>query len=623
MNFRILGPLEIVVDGVNVISTAPKFRQALALLVLRRNSHVKIAEFIDELWSDNPPVSAKTTVQTYVYKIRKLLQRSGCESILHTRPGGYILSISDEAIDLYEFERLVKEGQASLNKEDLETSSKLLSEALSLWRGSALADVAAGEILSAYITRLEESRFRALEQRVEIDLQLGRHLELISELKSLVASYPLHERFHASLMIALHYSGRRSEALDVYKRCRRTTVDELGLEPGEELQRLHQTLLSADPPLGAVVDYRPAHEVQSRGHLEHEWHVSPAELPRDIHDFTARSTDLARIMESLLAARRLCGETNSAPRIAVISGMPGVGKTALAVHAAHRISPYFSDGQLYADLGSSTGNQQEITEVLSGFLHSLGVPPERVPEGLESRSRLFRSVVSNREILVVIDDAASMEQVYPLLPGSHTCAALVTSWRRLCDPHGAHSVFLKPFEQSEAVDFLTRVLHGTRIIEDSEAMAELARSTAGLPAVLRWAAGRLSGREGSLTGEHVRRLTASLADMQGLRFSTVDLRSCYDTAYGTLTHAEQGMVRLLTMLPKEGFTARAAADLFGWDLQTTERGLEALLDVYLLHSVSSASGTTLYAFPEIAWQYAHGVLVSMIQDAVHPRLPIP
>jgi DNA-binding SARP family transcriptional activator len=248
MDFLVLGPFEIIASSENIVPTAPKPRQVIALLTLRRNSVVRASELIDELWEDNPPVSAMTTLQTYIYKLRKTFQKCGAGEILQTRPAGYMLTTPDENVDLYWFERAMKEGQTTLDRGDPLRAAEILADALAMWRGPALVDVITGNLLSAYATQLEEVRFRTLELRIETDLRLGRHLELTSELKSLVVRYPLHEGFHTSLMTALYHSGRRYEALDVYRTLRYNLLEELGLEPGRQVQQLHQALLSSDVP---------------------------------------------------------------------------------------------------------------------------------------------------------------------------------------------------------------------------------------------------------------------------------------------------------------------------------------------------------------------------------------
>lgn len=249
MKFGILDTFE-VTDGSRICTpTAPKLRTVLALLLLRANQVVTTQALIEELWGYEPPRSALTTVQTYIYQLRKTLDGRKAE-ILITKPLGYVLRVQPGELDLHRFEQLVEDGREALSNGDVEYASSAFRQALELWRRPALADITTGPLLEAHAAALDERRMNALEQRIEADLQLGRHRELIGELKSLIIAHQMHEWFHAALMLALHRSGRRAEALEVYQRLRRFLSEELGLEPSSDLQRLQRAVLTADPSLG-------------------------------------------------------------------------------------------------------------------------------------------------------------------------------------------------------------------------------------------------------------------------------------------------------------------------------------------------------------------------------------
>lgn len=260
MGFCLLGPLTVSHENRDVTPSAPKVRQVLALLLIRRNQIVPISDFIDELWGSRPPSSAMTTLQTFIYRLRKEIFNPTGLAVLHTQPSGYLLEISDENVDVCRFEKLAKEGFLSLEKGNPVRAVEQLTEALALWRSQALAGVAKGEILSAQAARLEEDRLRALELRVEGEMRLGHYRELIGELKVLVRTYPLHEGLHGVLMTALDRSGRRYEALEVYRRLRDLLVRELGVEPSPGIQRLHRSLLAGGAP-----DHLPGSLVRQPG----------------------------------------------------------------------------------------------------------------------------------------------------------------------------------------------------------------------------------------------------------------------------------------------------------------------------------------------------------------------
>jgi DNA-binding SARP family transcriptional activator len=384
MEFRVLGSLEVVHGTREITPSAAKVRGVLAMLVLRHNQIVSTREFIDELWGERPPPSAHSTLQTYIYKLRKTLGADGREPLL-TKPYGYLLQVDPATVDLHAFEREVAEGREALERGDAASASAVLTRALARWRGPALANLSPGELLSAHITRLEEGRLRALDLRLEADLRLGRHRELISELKELIVTHPLNEEFYAKLMTALHASGRRVEALEVFQHLRRMLVDQLGLEPSPELSRLQQRLLAADadrdpdrpaePAIRLAPEPGDGEQTGDRtgdrsGDQAADQAVPPAQLPPDIADFVGRE----HAREWLANVLGRPARSATAVRVVCITGMPGVGKTALAVHAAHRARQNYPSGQLFARLTAPDGAPVDPGEVLAGFLRAAGVP---------------------------------------------------------------------------------------------------------------------------------------------------------------------------------------------------------------------------------------------------------
>ncbi|HEX3961274.1 MAG TPA: BTAD domain-containing putative transcriptional regulator [Trebonia sp.] len=605
MDFKVLGPLEIIESSQNIAPTALKPRQVIALLTLRQNSVVRTSELIDELWEDNPPVSAMTTLQTYIYKLRKTFLKYGAGEALQTKPAGYMLNIPYENVDLHWFEKAIKEGRAKLDSGDLTRAAEILADALAIWRGPALVDVAAGNLLSAYVTRLEELRFRTLELRIETELRLGRHLELVAELKSLVVGYPLHEGFHMSLMTALYHSGRRYEALDVYRALRNNLVDELGLEPGREVQRLHQDLLSSD--VLAVSGFEPRPGLVRLTDVDPDDGAVPAQLPADITDFAGRERDVKGLCQRLTAPP--C-DGHGAGRT-VISGMPGVGKTALAVHAAHQIWSAFGDGQLYADLKGSTGSAADPADSIHSFLRALGVPRGQVPEALEERSTLFRSVTAERRLLLVLDDAASVAQVRPLLPGGTHCAVIITSRRKLEGLADASNIVVDTLDRPDSIELLARIIGRPRIHREQDAAEALVDACDCHPLALRCIASRLAAMPRSSLARMAEELTSSRQRIEELRFGDLDLLTRFDSSYEQLGDQEQRVFALLSVLPSE-FTADAVADLLGWEVSEAGRPLDHFLDHHLLRRVQE-NGTVRYVFPKLARMYARERLTSLAQ----------
>lgn len=554
-----------------------------------------------------------TTLQTYIYKLRKMLLKHGAGDALRTHSSGYSFALPDSAVDLHQFERLAEQGRAALDSGDRVRASATLGEALSLWRGPALADVTTGNLLSAYVTRLEETRFRALELRIQTDLQLDRHTELISELKALVVTHPLHERFYLSLMIALVRSGRRHDALGVYRQLRENLIDELGLEPGQELQRMHQALLSSAPTLSTRPRHTPPHTARA---LKSPDVVVPAQLPPDIADFTGRTSLLGALARRVHEPEEADAVRTVTP-VVVISGMPGVGKSTFATHLAHQVRARFAGGQLHTELRGSTDAPRDPMQVLAGLLRSLGVPDEELADGVEERVNQMRSMTAGRRVLVVLDDAASEAQVRPLLPGDPHCAVIITSRCKLYGLAGVSSTLLDPLTQVEGVELLTRIIGPERAREDPGAIERLVDMADGHPIALRGIGSRLVALPSYPPAALAEELSRCEHPLEELAFGDHDVRSRYDFSYDRLNPAQQGVFRLLGALPVVDFTAAAVAELLGWETPMARRVLEHLHEHNLL-ATATGSGPLRYAFPRLAQAYARERL---LETLYRPRKP--
>ncbi|MFC7384852.1 AfsR/SARP family transcriptional regulator [Sphaerisporangium rhizosphaerae] len=599
MEFRVLGSLQVVDGGADLTPSAAKVRAVLAMLVLRHNQIVSTRELIDELWGERPPATALPTLHTYVYKLRKMLGTGGPATVV-TQTYGYLLATAPETIDVYRFERLVADGWNALEREDAAHATEALSQALALWRGPALANLAAGELLSAQITRLEESRLRALQLRLDADLRLGRHRELISELKELIAIHPLNEDFYAKLMTALYQAGRRGEALEVYQNLRQVLVGQLGLEPSPALCRLQQRLLSANPGLEqpdldpAPPSAPPAAPVAA---------VRPAQLPPDIADFVGR----AEVVDRIAALLSRPAESGTAVRVICISGMPGVGETALAVHAAHRARSAFPSGQLFTELGGS-GVPADPGEVLAGFLRATGVPPGEVPGDRDERSKLFRTWCSERQVLIVLDDAAGYAQIQPLLPGSAGCAVIVTSRFALHGFAGAHMVELDPLTGEEGLELLSRIIGPARLSAERAAAEHIVRLCGRLPLALRCAGSRLAAGQGLTLAKFAERLEDPRSRLSDLRVADLDVRTTFRATYERLGEPERSLFRLLGLLQTPHITMRQAGALLGCEPGHAERLLARLADCSLLSARPTALGEVHYAVHELVRLYARECL---------------
>lgn len=496
MWFAILGPL-LVHDGGKPISV-PRGRQRVLLstLLLQAGKPVAADALAERVWDGTPPPGAEITLRSHILRLRRTLgPRAGARVV--TRFPGYMLQAGPDEADVLKFRFLCRDGSAALREGAWDRADKLLAEALGLWRGALLADVSSEQLLDAERQALEELRLQAEEWRIDTALQLGRHDELIPELQVATAQHPQRERRHAQLMLALYRCGRQAEALAAYQKARRILIDGLGTEPGPELRQLHKQVLSADPALAAP---EPRSASQARTAVPHE-------LPMAVRSFIGRSRELFALTKALDGASRVT------PGTVVIGGTAGVGKTALAVRWAHQAADRFPDGELFVNLrGYDPGNPLPVSDALARFLRSLGIPDPDIPADEDERAARYRSLLAGKQMLVILDNADSVEQVRPLLPGSPSCMTIVTSRDALpglVARDGAIRLHLDVLPTDDAVGLL-RALIGVRVDADLDTAMTLADQCCRLPLALRVAAELAASNPAVPLAE----LTAELADRQ-------------------------------------------------------------------------------------------------------------
>jgi len=487
----------------------------LAYLLVRPGELVTVDELAEVIWGDALPANPRTAVQTYVSRLR---QRLPLEEVLQSRPGGYVLAAARGDIDVGSFEILLEQASQAARAGDRQADAGLLRQALALWRGVPLADVPSEMLQRNVVPQLVEQRLRALQRRIEADLALGRHAEVVAELRALTDQYPLREKYWALLMLALYRCGREADALQAYQRARRVLVDELGIDPGPDLRGLHQAVLTNDPALAVP----PAAAAGGGGG------VRPSQLPLDVAHFVGR----ADLVEEI---KRLLGDDQQVPVVAV-SGPPGVGKTALAVHAAHRLAERFPDGQLSVDLQGSTAGLRPLPplEVLGRFLRALGVAPGAIPGDLAEAGAFFRSRVAGRRLLVVLDNAADATQVLPLLPASPGCGVVVTSRRMLTALERASHLRLAVLDTGEALALLGRLAGPQRVAAEPEAAAEVARWCGHLPLALRIAGARLAARPAWPVAVLAERLGDAQRRLDELELAEVGVRASFAVSFAQL-----------------------------------------------------------------------------------------
>jgi DNA-binding SARP family transcriptional activator/predicted negative regulator of RcsB-dependent stress response len=598
MEFRILGPVE-VWDGTGRLElTGSKPRALLAVLLLHANQVVSTDKLVDEVWGEAPPPTVRNVLQNYVSRLRQVLHCRGDEnetaSALATRPSGYLLRVEPGQLDLHCFEDLTADARRAGADGELQLAAERWRAGLALWRGPALAGAGSEVLQRTAVPRLEEARLVALEERLDVDLRLGRHAELVGELELLVDTHPGRERLRRQLMVALYRSGRQAEALGSYREARRFLAEELGLEPGPELQRLERAILRADPALdetppaaGEAVARQPASP------------TPPCQLPPDIDDFTGRQTAVAQV-QGLLE-----GERATAIVISAIAGKAGVGKTALAVRVAHRLRPRFADGQLYMNLRGVEAQALDPADVLAGFLRALGVKGAEIPDGLEERVQLYRARLADRRVLVVLDNAASEAQVRSLLPGSQGCAVLVTSRARLSGLEAAHPLTLDVLEADQAVELLAKLAGPERVGAEPEAAQEIVRLCGWLPLAVRIAGARLAGRPHWRLALLAERLADEHRRLDELATGDLEVRASVALSYRGRGEEERRLFRLLGSLVAPTFPAWVAAALLGVELAAGEGLLECLVDAQLVEAAGQdQAGQLRYRLHDLLRVYA-------------------
>ncbi|WP_232822864.1 AfsR/SARP family transcriptional regulator, partial [Glycomyces dulcitolivorans] len=428
--------MELVVDGRAATPAGSKPRALLALLLVRANRICERDWLIEQLWAGRPPSGAPATLRAYVYQVRKELRGLDGGAALRSRGGGYSLEAASGTVDAHRFEALSAEGRAALRDGATEKAVAAFREGLGLWRGAAFAGVDVPAVRER-ARLLDGLRLDVTEQCLGAELDLGA--ADVSELEHLTAAHPLREGLWRLLMLGLYRSDRQAEALDAYRRLQHLLDAELGIAPSPEVERLHRRILDADPGLQRPAS--PRAEATAR--------TVPRQLPAAPVHFTGRAAELGEL-DGLLDA--------GAAVVAAVSGTAGVGKTSFAVHWAHRVSGRFPDGQLYVNLRGfdPMGQPTEPGEAVRAFLSALGVPPGSVPKEPDAQFGLYRSLVADKRVLIVLDNARDAAQARPLLPGGPGTAAVVTSRDRLYGllAQGAHPVELRQLDAREAGRFL-------------------------------------------------------------------------------------------------------------------------------------------------------------------------
>ncbi|MGW7481188.1 BTAD domain-containing putative transcriptional regulator [Nonomuraea muscovyensis] len=605
MQFRLLGPVEATVEGRVLDLGHAKQRCVLAVLLSEAGQMVSIEHLVDRLWDQNPPSEARNTLYTYITRLRRVLRSVHAASYgieLIRRSSGYALEVPGDAVDLHRFRRLVGQAHASTGEQEM---GALLGDALHLWKQQALAGLSGAWVVGMR-ARLDQERVNAALAYHDVQMRLGRAEQILPGLRETVAAEPLNEPLTAQLMTALSQCGRRPEALQLYESARQRLAEELGVDPGPELQQLYQQVLVGDLRLGDHMGDARATSLRStmtgRTPVQ-EGSPGPATkpclLPAATGDFVARERDTDALLATLTA------RADTRPAVAAISGPAGVGKTALAVQVAHRLRDAFPDGRLYADLHGLQRHPTDPAAVLVRFLRAFGVAATAIAEGIDHLAEMYRTVVAGRRVLVVLDDAAGEAQVKPLLPGSPTCAVLITSRRRLTGLSGAHHAELFMFTRDEALRLQERIIGRDRVAAEPREAAHLARLCGGLPLAVRIAAARLAARPHWQLSQLARRLRVAHSRLDELAHGPDDVRATLAVVYHGLDDQDRRLFRRLGLVQAPDFTARVGTALLGVEVCVAYDACERLADIRLLDIAGrDKAGDVTFRFHDLIRDFA-------------------
>lgn len=598
MRILVLGPVEVRSGETTISLGGPKPKALLSALLSQPRQVVSTERLIDLIWDENPPQSATALVHTYVSLLRRAFAGADRKSILRTRAPGYLLDVTDADSDLGDFDRCLDAARQAERRSEHGVAAENYGKAIDLWRGHPFGGVDAGFARLRAESLLQE-RLGAEEGLARCHLVDGRADEVSDHLRRVVAEHPLREETRGLLMRALFESGRQADALSVYREGRTHLLDELGLEPGQKLRELHSAILEGKlQPLAvsAPSPRVPAVPVPVGGGLAAarvEERVVPRHLPPDIGDFTGRDEHLRTLLRYAENHARM-----STPTV-VISGFGGAGKSALAIHAAHRLRTRYPDGQLFADLRGSDRDLGAF-EVLGRFLGAFGVKGQDLPSSLDDRVELYRRTVSGRRLVIVLDNAREEQQVRPLLPGDANSLVIITSRSRLTGLEGAEPVELEIFDTAAGVEMLGKII-GTERLENQRAEAErIADLCGGIPLAIRAAAAKLLARPHWPLKSLASRLSDEHRRLDELETGDLAIRSSLRLNYTELDDVQRRAFHLLCLLDLPDFGWWLAAPLLDVSLEDAEEIVEQLVDLRLLDVAGVDSiGRVRYRFHDL------------------------
>ncbi|QSB12898.1 tetratricopeptide repeat protein [Natronosporangium hydrolyticum] len=560
-----MGPLEVRAAGELIAIRGHRRRVVLLLLLLEPGRVITGDRLVQAIWDDAPPKTAATQVQICVSQLRSLLATATGSELIRTHAAGYYLQVPDETVDMVRFRALVSRARALAQEGDQAVAASELRAALDLWRGEVGSGVDS-RVVSAAAVRLAEERLTALHEWLDLEFALGRHHEHIGELRELVEAYPLRERLHAQLALALYRAGRQAEALSACRQARRVLATEHGIDPGAELRALERAILDNDPTL----------ELPTNGSAA----PVPRQLPAPPQDFGGRADEVSTLLAYLAPAVDPAGDhaaTDQAMRLAFVSGAPGIGKSALAIQVAHQVQAAFPDGQLYAHLRGTDTMPVRPEQVLNQFLRALGAPPETLPTDLAELAAQYRTWLAGRRILILLDDATDEAQVRHLAPGDPGSALIVTSRHAMPRLGGARHIALGVLAPEAGRELLRQVIGAERAEQEPTATAELAELCDHLPLALQIAAAKLAVMPHWQVAQLVDRLHDERRRLDELTLDDVGVRPSLTISYQALPEAAARLLALLSALGATDFAGWVAAPLLDATVSDATEALDHLV----------------------------------------------
>ncbi|MEV7009966.1 tetratricopeptide repeat protein [Streptosporangium sp. NPDC051022] len=580
MEFRILGPVEFWSREQRHDLGWARERHVLAILLMTPGKPVTAESLVHKVWDDSPPATARDRLYSHVARLRGRLHDVGDAVRLRHHAGAYLLEIDPENIDYHRFRALRSQAREMRENGDAEHASRLYREASALRRGEPLAGLP-GSWAARTRQKLEEELLDSRIERIELEFHHGLNSNAAAELNELINRFPFHEKLVELLMLTLYHNGRQTEALAAYRQARLWLVGELGAEPGPALQALHHRILQGDPTL------LPASRPTTRRD------TPPNTLPRDAHIFTGRATEL-----DLLIDARVRRDTVT---VLAIDGMAGVGKTALALHLAHRLAGDYPDGQLYLDLHGHDARHDVMdpATALDRLLRELGIPGKLVPNGLDERATMWRAELARRKVLIVLDNAAGHDQIGDLLPGASDCLVVITSRRRLAGLDDVQSFSLDVMPPEDGATLLRRVVGPRRALQE-EGVASVVRLCGHLPLAIQLVGNRLKHRPAWSAADIAELLGSTERRLPEIRAENREITAAFELSFQGLDERLQHAFWRLGLHPGADLTPESASALLDSGRAEAAKILDDLLDHHLIDEPRRGR----YRFHDLIREYA-------------------